>query len=433
MGEDTASGGTRGNVVTMASTTLASNNNNNLGGDHEHATSDTTTVVPPQPAPALPAADTNKKRRQRFGYSMKLFYANMEIYLERNPTFPPPESTPELVGMVRECPTRNNGNMYHIQWISPRLDGMGWPENLQYHLRTKFDKIFLNKKHNLKGLIESCSLNLDGKKSKNKSTTTMPAPPTIMPPPMQLHHHQQTLMNHATAVATAAAATTTTPTVPPAAAVAPVVPIIDMEIVNTPAAQSMQRKAFASLHTAGSASGYTEISSLGNSNRSQAAAPPRAVRKTRSTVDEYDTDDADTEGEAEYEMNLQDGLWNIMTNQDEDLLRRIRINELNVSDEDDENTSHVSTASPIGTASVSAAVPDYGTLLQNCTDFHFEEIKTKSEAEEWMRAHPPPKIYDGESGLKRGVAASFETPLGALRKAGLTPELVARYTYNSNR
>jgi hypothetical protein len=40
---------------------------------------------------------------------------------------------------------------------------------------------------------------------------------------------------------------------------------------------------------------------------------------------------------------------------------------------------------------------------------------------------PPPKIYDGPSGLKQGFAASFSAPLGAFRKAGFTVELIKHW------
>jgi hypothetical protein len=43
------------------------------------------------------------------------------------------------------------------------------------------------------------------------------------------------------------------------------------------------------------------------------------------------------------------------------------------------------------------------------------------------------RIYGGDSGLRRGVACSFSTPMGAVHQAGLTNELVARWVKNSNK
>ena len=67
--------------------------------------------------------------------------------------------------------------------------------------------------------------------------------------------------------------------------------------------------------------------------------------------------------------------------------------------------------------------------LQDCTDFNFQEVQREDAA----RMSRPRKLYDGRSGLKRTVAASFDTPLGAFQKAGFNEELVLHYTRNSNK
>jgi hypothetical protein len=212
-----------------------------------------------------------------------------------------------------------------------------------------------------------------------------------------------------------------------------------MTIVETPAAS--RRSAFAALPTAGSASAYTAISSLGHSNRSTLLddsnhAPPhrgRTARRTRTETgdsSQYDSDDDDTDDEAGYELNRTNGFWNIQTNE---VLLREQMDTLDIGDEDDGNESLVSGSTPIGTSSLPPAVPDFGNLIAECNEFHFKEITTEEEAEDYMRLHPLPKLYDGETGLKRGVAASFNTPLEALRQAGMTPDLISRYTKNSNR
>ena len=72
---------------------------------------------------------------------------------------------------------------------------------------------------------------------------------------------------------------------------------------------------------------------------------------------------------------------------------------------------------------------DFARLLKNCKEFTFTEL-----TEEQARIMPKPqKIYKGPSGLRRNVATSFRTPLGAFRKAGFTLEMVKRWVENSNK
>ena len=72
---------------------------------------------------------------------------------------------------------------------------------------------------------------------------------------------------------------------------------------------------------------------------------------------------------------------------------------------------------------------DYASMLKDCSEFNFVPL-TPKEAD----AMPlPPKIYDEEkSGLRKNVAASFDTPLGAFRKSGFTADMISRWTINSN-
>lgn len=401
------------NEITMGSSTQ------HLGNWHDSSRrrSPTTTNTAP--------SNNTKKRRIRFSYSKKFFYASSDIYLQLNPNIPPPESTPELIGMVLDCPRTSNGHHYRIEWTSP-TGGASWPENLKLHLRTTFEKPFFHTLDpNLKDLIVSCPLNKNNDKSKKRHTGgrsgTSDVESTtdhddnninLMPPPPPLLQMPQPIPPPPLGIVLI-------DTTPLAAAAEP------LGATTTPVSQ---RKAFASLHTAQSASGYTEISSLGHSNQSRRSGSG----KTRSTTDPFDSDGADTEDEDDYELDVNGGLWNVMTDQDEDVLRLIRIDELNISDKDNDSDQS-STDSPVGAASVSPACTDYGTLLQHCSTFEFTELKTEEEREQWMQDNPPPKIYDGETGLKRGVAASFETPLGALERAGLTQELISNYTRFSNK
>ena len=118
-------------------------------------------------------------------------------------------------------------------------------------------------------------------------------------------------------------------------------------------------------------------------------------------------------------MNPSDGFWNNTM----DLAP--------VDEREDEQEDNASNTTPVGTATVSRG-PDLGTLIAACTDFPFTEL-TEEEANEWMRTNPPPKLYNGDSGLKRGVASSFDTPLEAFARSGFSPELITKYTANSNR
>ena len=77
---------------------------------------------------------------------------------------------------------------------------------------------------------------------------------------------------------------------------------------------------------------------------------------------------------------------------------------------------------------------DFACLLKDCKEFTFTEL-----TEEQARIMPKPqKIYQGPSGLRRNVATSFKTPLGAFRtlgafrKAGFTLDMVKRWIENSN-
>jgi hypothetical protein len=227
----------------------------------------------PQPPPATAVA-TAKTPRQRFSYAKQYFYANSDIYLEINPAFPSPDSTPELVGYVHSCPTKNNGNVYIIKWKSLRIDGAQWPTNLLHHLKTRFQKATLHRR--LKELILSCPLNnktaLPGRPRPQQAAMPPPPIPDLQPPPA---------LAPIARLMPPPGPETPIRILPPAQ---PAAPIIDMTIVETPAAS--RRSAFAALHTAGSASAYTAISSLGHSNRStlledSTQAPHRRGRTRR--------------------------------------------------------------------------------------------------------------------------------------------------------
>ncbi len=199
--------------------------------------------------------------------------------------------------------------------------------------------------------------------------------------------------------------------------------VVDMTTLlqnSTPAVGS-QRSAFAALHTAGSTAGYTGISSL-TTNRSGSTSR-RSRRTTTDEVQDADSDDADTDDEAGYQLNPDDGFWNNNSLNEEEVQVR------DDNDDDASNTTPIVIDPPIP---LTGAVPDLGALIAPCTDFPFTAL-TEEQANEWAAANPPQKLYNGESGLKRGVAATFDTPLQAFARSGFTPELIRKYTKNSNR
>ena len=59
----------------------------------------------------------------------------------------------------------------------------------------------------------------------------------------------------------------------------------------------------------------------------------------------------------------------------------------------------------------SAGVHDYARMLQACETFTFRELTP----EETCAMPDPPEIYKGACELKRRVAYSFDTPLGAVQ------------------
>ena len=83
----------------------------------------------------------------------------------------------------------------------------------------------------------------------------------------------------------------------------------------------------------------------------------------------------------------------------------------------------------VSTCPPNCEINDYAELLKNCTEFDFQLVTPGQE----RIVDQAQKIYDGESGLRRGVAYSFHSPFQAFQRCGFTPQLVAHYTVNSNR
>ena len=232
--------------------------------------------------------------------------------------------------------------------------------------------------------------------------------------------------------------TTTTTMLPPPPPPGPMPPPLDNVVITTPAQPPPleQRMAFAALHTAGSGPSLysqTEFSSLGASNRSPDGFTPhtpqrheqpmdvdddsddediapvqrqRQDRSTRSTstVLGNDFDRDDTDDEAGFEVDFSDNFWTappttIPTSE------RVARGEYGddhdppppdaTSDQEDDDDDEATTFSHHTNLAV-----DLGRLLQECSQFDFEEIKTNEELEELQATmtDTPGKVYEGESG-----------------------------------
>jgi len=316
-----------------------------------------------------------KKRRLRFSYARKLFYASRDMYLQINPEFPSPESFPDLVGQIATCPTKKNNNIYVIVWTKCRT-GAVIPLYLSHHLRTLFPQCELQPV--LQDLIIQCELNNDITNSTASRQPTLLPPCQLLPPPPV-----PALGSH----------------VPP-----PLQPPIPETIETTPVRNN---RGFADLYTAGSVSG---VSSLGHSEIREQQTRQRI---TRSSADsDCDSDGELTVDEDKHDVDFQENFWApvaTLDNEDND-------------DEEGPDPDALSSA-PDGEEN------DYAKLLERCTHFEFREMST-TEANNMRQ---PQKVWDGTSGLKRNVASQFRTPLGAFQKAGFSEDMVAHWVINSNK
>lgn len=122
------------------------------------------------------ASTTKRQRRPCFSYAKKLICADRSMYFNPNPSFPLPDSTPELLGQVIACPTKKNNYNFEISWIRPQ-SGQQWPPNLCHHLCTFFHQ---NRYQALiTSLISGCALNDDNYKPfimRSDIPTLLPAP-----------------------------------------------------------------------------------------------------------------------------------------------------------------------------------------------------------------------------------------------------------------
>jgi hypothetical protein len=66
---------------------------------------------------AEPVLDASKRKRYRFSYAKKHFYAESALYLKADPALSQPEVTPELLGQIIACPSKKNNYEYQVRWI----------------------------------------------------------------------------------------------------------------------------------------------------------------------------------------------------------------------------------------------------------------------------------------------------------------------------
>ena len=328
-------------------------------------------------APSVVGAPPTKRRRMRFSYAKKSLHASSNLYLQLDQSLPPPASTPDLIGQIITCPNKKNNNHYQINWIGPSC-GLEWPLNLKQHLRCSFPKQQLHA--DVSSLIASCP--------RNQKSTSIPPTPVAQPN----IPHPTTLDD------------------PPL--------VVEAPVLETPAPSQRPAAAFAALRTAGSSSG---ASSHDNSEQFDRQPAPRrlSTRVSRqSSLEENDSDENDTDDEDAYEVDFSQNFWRSR----QDLQEMVGGDVLLETD-------------PVGECDDVESCPnnvdqnDYACLLKDCTEFQFDELSFQEAA----TMQPPPKIYGGESGLRRTVAGSFDTPLGAFRKGGFTEELVRHWTMNSNK
>jgi hypothetical protein len=341
--------------------------------------------------------EDNRQKRKRKSISKEFFFASSEIYLLLNEGHPRPPSYPDLLGQVVACPNKKNDSSYTIKWCPP-ANGEEWPPHLSHHLQTVFGKEELS--NDLSSLIDACPLNNRSTNSSLLQPIAAIAQPATLPQPFS----EVVQNSNDTGMA------------------------IPADILTTPSevtrGVAFAQTAFADFQTAGSMS----VSTLGNSDQThQEILRSRRRMATRGiTIQEpnNDSDQCNTESENEYNVDFNENFWETTepseetadqapddaTPNQEDCLPRFMNNQnLYTHDSCDGN--------------------DFANLLQNCSNFQFEEVTREQSAS----MEPRQKTYDGPSGLRRNVSHFFQTPLGAFCRAGFTKEMVGHWTRNSNR
>jgi hypothetical protein len=360
----------------------------------------------------------NKKpsQRNRFFFAKQRFNATSDFYLEVDNLHPLPSHLPLLLGQIDKCPRKDNNHMFVVRWSHQQPSKAKIPMDLIPHLRTKYPKL----------QYQDAFVELIGEFEVNPNRATAVPTNTLLLPPAVV-----------AAVVMAAASTP------------PVTPITAAET----------SAALAAIYTAGS-TGWSQMSSLGCSqlfpqtptnhgdddddnlmldeddeeeevvvlgtdadnhgNGRAFAATTTAAGGTRSRtrLRAVDSDDDVTVGDDDYELDENDNFWK---EREREYLEMVCQEDMYNSDSEDDDGSDES--------DFGDNVMDIAALLRGATDFDFDEISP-----EQVRDLPaPPKVFDGRSGLKEGVAESILTPFDAFRQSGFTDETIRRWTKNSNK
>jgi len=373
-----------------------------------------------------------KKKKTSFTFSKQRFMAASDFYIRLDSSFPPPQTMPDLLGQIVHCPSKNNGNNFEVRWCHQKHSKALVPPDLLPHLRTKFPKE--QYKESIRALIQETSGLLPSSAPRTNRTTT--AAPNMLPP---------TASSLIAAAATVLAAASTPPSM----------------LAQTNAA-------LAAIYTAGtSTSGWSNMSSLGHSQRSlfqdlptqsqqedeeddeqdddgnvddddgndddndnndatiseedeeqptQQETTARASTRSIVRLREPDSDDEVTIGEDTYELNRDENFWHERHLLWEDMQR---MEEEADEEEEQEDEDECNLLGPV----------DISELLRSATNFGFTEVLP----EDVPNIVEPQPIYNAPFGLKEGIADLIQTPLDAFRHSGFTEELVARWTKNSNK
>lgn len=336
-------------------------------------------VAPPQDSMPTMAGNSSQgapravRQRHRKSYAKKKFHANSSLYLLTDPTLPIPAATPDLIGKIAACPNKKNDHHYEIYWWKPVSD-VPWPDNLQHHLRRRFPKAELHPF--LDEMIAACSLNNDA--------------------------------SHPTTTVTTQATTTNVASEP-----TPLHPNETLPDTTTPGPSL--NAAFAYIYTAGSS--VSGVSTLTRSDTTTMESGSHRSRSTRSNNnnEDYDSDQYPTDDEDEYEVDHHENFW-----QSRSMTQEMVEQETYVDDQLDGD---------VVSCPADCDATDFARMLKDCKEFDFVEL----DADDMATMPSPQKIYAGETGLKQGVAKSFQTPLGAFRKCGFTLDMVKHWVTNSNR
>jgi len=446
-------------------------------------------LLPHAPVGAAPPL---VKKNSRFSYARKFFDALPDLFLQQqlNPPLPDDVIVPEfMTGQIIACPNRNNNFHYVVKWLHAKPETAPTPPLV--YLRTSFPKNEVHKR--FEDLITNCPLNVVPAALLPQRTTTTT---TGVPPPAARRNqegrpaavsHDNTTRPNTTVFATPPnpinqgeefATTNVGYRGSSASSFAAIytagssgmshVSSITRSQYSRGSSRAGDSRTFASsssrqpsLRNSTSSEEEeddptTDNSSIndgeGNNRRKIGATtttrhhcprttrprPPhsshrgRQRKKRRSRRKETTTkassseeddafSDADlTDGDDTYELDISKNFWR----------HRQELKERNSPSRDNEEEDNIDDDSEEDFDENSPLDQyDLAQLLRNCIEFPFTEVTP----EEANNMPPPQKVYDGPSGLKKGIHEKIKTPFDAFQMSGLTHRLILRMTKNSNK